>query len=256
MDQQQRELDERGCTTLPGLFSAELVRGLRERTEILFAEEGAAAGSEFKQEVGAKRLANLVNKGNLFLEVINHPHVLELVRVVLGEDFKLSSLNARMALPHNGRGQPLHADMGAVEDEFGYWVCNAIWMLTDFTHDNGAIRFVPGSHRWRRRPEATLHDPHVPHPDEETLTGPAGTVVVMNAHLWHGGLPNDTAEPRTAIHAFYCRGDKPQQQYQKQLLDQSLQKQLSLASRRLLALDDPRNDTLSAEATTQSGFLR
>ena len=32
----------------------------------------------------------------------------------------------------------------------------------------------------------------------------AGTVVVMNAHLWHGGTANRSAKPRLAMHAFYC----------------------------------------------------
>ena len=40
----------------------------------------------------------------------------------------------------------------------------------------------------------------------------------MNAHLWHGGTANHSSAPRLAMHAFYCRDDKPQQQYQKQLL--------------------------------------
>ena len=57
-----------------------------------------------------------------------------------------------------------------------------------------------------------------PHPDEVLLIGTAGSIAVMNAHMWHGGTANRTAAPRLAMHAFYCRRDKPQQQYQKQLL--------------------------------------
>ena len=47
------------------------------------------------------------------------------------------------------------------------------------------------------------------------LAYPAVTVVVMNAHLWHGGTANRTSAHRRALHAFYTRWDKPQQQYQK-----------------------------------------
>ena len=79
-----------------------------------------------------------------------------------------------------------------IPDEKGYWVCNTVWMLDDFTPENGATRMVPGSHRWGRRPQDVLDDPMAPHPDEVLLTGKAGSVAVMNAHMWHGGTANRT----------------------------------------------------------------
>lgn len=88
------------------------------------------------------------------------------------------------------------------------------------------------------------------------LTGTAGTVVIMNAHMWHGGLGNRTDKPRTAMHVFFARRDKPQQQYQKKLLRPEVQSQLTGRLRWLLALDDPLNDKLSEEATVRSGFLK
>ena len=78
----------------------------------------------------------------------------------------------------------------------------------------------------------------------------------MNAHMWHGGTANRTAAPRLAMHAFYCRRDKPQQQYQKQLLRPEVQAGLSGEVRDILALDDPLNDELSAVVTVKSGFLK
>ena len=78
----------------------------------------------------------------------------------------------------------------------------------------------------------------------------------MNAHLWHGGTENQTPNSRLALHAFYCRRDKPQQQYQKQLVDTELQNRLSPKHRELLALDDAWNDQISADVATRSGFLK
>jgi hypothetical protein len=57
------------------------------------------------------------------------------------------------------------------------------------------------------------------------------------------------------MHAFYCRRDKPQQQYQKQLLRPEVQDSLSPELREMLALDDPLNDAVSANVATRSGFL-
>jgi ectoine hydroxylase-related dioxygenase (phytanoyl-CoA dioxygenase family) len=252
----KQQLDLAGYLVLDGLMSSELLEALRLRVEELFVEEGARAGAEFKQEPNARRLANLVNKGEVFERAIAMPQVLECVEHVLGPQYKLSSLNVRAADPCSDCGQPLHADSGAVADERGYWVCNSVWMLDDFTPENGAIRMVPGSHKWRRLPQDALADPVAPHPDEVLLTGKAGTVVVMNAHMWHGATANRTRRQRRAMHAFYTRRDKPQQQYQKKLLSPEVQGRLSPSLRKLLALDDPLNDELSSRFGGASGFLK
>jgi len=254
-DPHRRLLDERGYVKLEGLIVPERRRRLADRLEALFTAEGRDAGAEFRQEPGARRLANLVDKGELFVECILEPRVLEHVAVVLGPRFKLSSLNARSANARTEDAQALHVDAGALPDERGYWVCNSVWMLDDFTPANGALRVVPGSHRWHRRPQDALADPQHPHPEEELVTGRAGDVVVMNSHLWHGGAANRTDRPRLALHAFYCRWDKPQQQYQKALLRPEVQAALPAAARALLALDDPANDAMGAEAG-RSGFMK
>ena len=78
---------------------------------------------------------------------------------------------------------------------------------------------------------------------------------MTNAHLWHGGIDNRTLGNRTSLHAFYCRRDKPQQQYQKQLLRPEVQASLTPELRNLLALDDPLNDELAKSNIPRSGFL-
>ncbi len=255
-DEHKRRLDDDGYVVLEGVIGGSLLAGLRERILELFVSEGPQAGSEFRTEAHAHRLANLVDKGEVFRHAIATPAVIDGVKHVLGPAMKLSSLNARSADPHSDAGQPLHVDMAAIPDERGYWVCNTIWMLDDFTADNGATRMIPGSHKWGTTPQDVLADPNAPHPDEILLTGPAGGVVVMNSHLWHGGTANRSGAPRLAMHAFYCRRDKPQQQYQKQLLRPEVQAALTPELRDLLALDDPLNDELSATVTVRSGFMK
>ena len=254
---QRDQLEGLGYLVLPGFMTAELLTTLRERTEQLFEEEGENAGWEFRKEPGSRRLANLVAKGEVFERIVSLPELLEYVAAVLGPEFKLSSLNARSANPHSAESQqPLHTDMGAIPDDRGYWVCNTLWMLDDFTADNGTMRAVPGSHHWRKLPQKELADPRAPHPQEVLVTGKAGTVVVVNAHMWHGGTANRSYHHRRAVHGFYVRSDKPQQQYQKALIPGSIQERFSPSLRRILALDDPLNDDLSSAMQKLSGFLK
>jgi ectoine hydroxylase-related dioxygenase (phytanoyl-CoA dioxygenase family) len=252
----KRELAETGFTILEDYMGAPMLDRMRARVDELFAEEGAAAGSEFKTEENAKRLANLVDKGEVFREAIARPEMLALVESVLGEDFKLSSLNVRSANPHSSSVQPFHIDMGLLPDARGYAVCNCVWMLDDFTTENGALRVIPGSHNWRKKPQEELSDPYAQHPQELLVTGRAGTVVIMNAHTWHGGTANRTGKERRALHSFFCRRDIPQQQYQKRLLSPETQAALTEKLRAILAIDDPMNDELSSAGSGQSGFMK
>lgn len=255
-DAERRQLDEEGILVLENFASPERVAALRSRIAELFAALGEQAGAEFKQEPDTDRLANLVNHGEVFERAIIEPKLLACVEYVLGSEFKLGSLNARSARPNTSWVQPLHCDTGALPDEAGNKVCNIVWMLDDFTLENGPTRYVPGTHKAGKLPQDALANPSAPHPQEKRLTGKAGTLAVMNAHLWHGGTANRTDKPRLALHSFYCRRDQPQQQYQKQLLSQEVQQALSEDLRWLLALDDPLNDTLSSQFSGRSGFMK
>jgi ectoine hydroxylase-related dioxygenase (phytanoyl-CoA dioxygenase family) len=253
---EKQQLDLDGVLVLNNFVAPAMLAALKRRIAELFAELGERAGHEFKQEPETDRLANLVDYDELFRWAIAEPRLLACVRHVLGAEFKLGSLNARSARPHSTWSQPLHCDMGELPDERGNKVCNIVWMLDDFTLENGPTRYVPGSHTAGRLPQDALDDPAAPHPGERLVTGKAGTVVVMNAHVWHGGTANRTDKPRLAMHSFYCRRDLPQQQYQKQLLRPEVQDQLSPELRHLLALDDPLNDELSSRFSGRSGFMK
>ncbi len=244
-----QELQEQGYTIIPQLIDPTWLEELRaavaERMEI----EGENAGVEFRKEANSQRLANLVDKGETFRRVVSHPELLAAAELVLGPDWKLSSLNYRAAEPHSDSAQPLHCDMGLLPDDKGNSVFNSIWMLDDFTPDNGPTRAVPGSHQ-----SGVL--PPLSHPGETILLGRAGDVIMMNSHCWHGGTANHTAHPRRSLHGFFVRGDQPQQQYQKRLLRPETLAALSPQLRRILAIDDARNDELSATGSGKSGFLR
>src|SRR5277367_1701680 len=119
MDHHKRELADTGFTILENYMGVELLETMGARVNQLLAEEGAAAGSEFKTEENARRLANLVDKGEVFREAIARPEMLALVESVLGDGFKLSSLNMRSANPQSSSVQPFHVDMGLLPDEKG-----------------------------------------------------------------------------------------------------------------------------------------
>jgi ectoine hydroxylase-related dioxygenase (phytanoyl-CoA dioxygenase family) len=217
VDSETRDrLDRDGYAPLPAVLSEEQVTAMRVRLDELVAAEGDRAGIEVHQEAGTDRLADLINKGPMFEVCFTHPRVLACIGHVLG-DFKLSSLNSRAVRPGQGH-QALHADWGGPVPPGGYQVCNSIWLLDDFTASNGATRVMPGSHRSGQSAREALADPAAAHPGEVQLIAPAGTVVVFNSHVWHGGTQNRTGQPRRALHSYFTRRANRQQLDQQKYL--------------------------------------
>ena len=70
------QLDRDGYVILQNYMGEQLLGELRDRVAQLFLAEGDHAGSEFKQEEQTLRLANLVDKGEVFERVILTPEVL------------------------------------------------------------------------------------------------------------------------------------------------------------------------------------
>ncbi len=210
-DEQRSQLKFKGFVVLEGVLSRGEVAALLERLETLWQEEGEEAGIENYIEKGVRRLANLAGKGEIFRPLFGHPLVLEAAELVMGPDFHLSMLNARDVPPGAGANMPFHADTDNKRrpDQAGYNAFTAVWMLDEFSQENGATRLVPGSHRSSLLPKESVHDVYAPHPEETVVEGKAGDVLVFNGHCWHTGGANHTERHRRAILAHYLRGDIP-----------------------------------------------
>jgi len=66
------------------------------------------------------------------------------------------------------------------------------------------------------------------------LTAPAGTVVVFNSHLWHGGTQNRSNRPRRVLHSYFARRSRGQQLDQKKYAQPGTLARLSTAARFIL----------------------
>ena len=152
---------------------------------------------------------NLPSKGPEFVDLLRKPLVRELARHILQGDYCLSSHTANIAGP-GGAPMGLHSDQGYTPREIDLpLTMNVMWMLVDFTDENGATRLVPGSHRRRAEPprgEAVETVPGV---------GPAGTALVFDGRVWHGTGANTTTDQyRAGVLTYFCRPWlRPQENY-------------------------------------------
>jgi ectoine hydroxylase-related dioxygenase (phytanoyl-CoA dioxygenase family) len=234
-------LDTYGYLNLGQLLTSEQVKQVNDRIAELMQSEGDNAGAElaeskyirYPKEEGADRLADLVNKGSIFDVFYTHPRVLAGIEAVLGQAYKLSSLNYRAAKPHKGH-QKLHVDWKNAAVDGTYKVCNSIWLFDDFTEHNGSTRIVPKSHKQSILPDEAMADPNDKHPHEIRIIAPAGSVFIFNSHVWHGGTTNQTAHDRRSIHSYFCTREQPQQIDQKKYITQETLERIGEKGRHVL----------------------
>lgn len=150
------------------------------------------------------RVHDFVNRGPDFDGLYVYAPVLGACCSIIGRPFKLSTMLARTVNPYTP-AQSLHVDFRREAD--GWPMTGFIIMLDEFRSDNGATRFVPGSHTWHTIPGDTMKDPAADHERQLLACGPAGSVIVYNGSIWHGHSANRTGEPRRSIQGAYVRRD-------------------------------------------------
>lgn len=260
-------LDEFGYCLIADARSQQQVQELRQRLEQQAAAErqqGLAYLDAGPDKKGVnQRIFFLINKGQVFRDLLGDRTIRGIVGHVLGHDYLLSSLAANIANP--GGVMDVHIDQwwmpppaaghprirpgsmtrqnstgGRIVREVGRRpalippavACNVLWMLADFNTDNGATLVLPGSHiygLYTNVPDGDLDQIG----DWTPVIAPAGTALVLDGRLWHTTGPNMSDSSRPMVHAYFCA---PQFRQMENLLVGTSREVLENASPDLLAL--------------------
>ena len=196
----------------------------KDISEDIFVRAEPDAAEPRHQIVGV-----LINKGRVFRDLFLQEWVDEVAGALLGEDFLLSSYDASIVRPR-GPVMAMHTDQwwmprpqvrneaprpaGNVKRGEYYGAgdenpkrpitppgaCTAMWMLSDFTSENGATRVVPCSHLSGEQP-----DPGRDYGAQSVpIVGSAGTAFLWDARTWHGMGANVSDSERVAIVCTFC----------------------------------------------------
>ncbi len=233
-NEQKIKLDNLGYLILPNIIDFSWRQELCQAFEHIIHLEGKNAGREAGQMTGVRRLSDLVNKGIVFDPIYIQPLLLTCVAHILKQPFKIYSLNGHDPLPDQGQ-QALHSDGGkSVGPPIQHQLVNSMWMLDDFTPNNGATRVVPGSHLEFQTVRELIDDSLATHPEEILLCAPAGSVAVFNGSIWHSCTQNNSLQKCRALHCAFSLRHMDQQTDQKSHLKPETENRLSSLSRYIL----------------------
>ncbi len=202
-----QEIRDDGFTVIEGAASPVLVEGLKQAVERIEREHNLGPARTSFEGFKTLRINNLLTYGEIFWEVPLHDNVLPVVERVLDRECLLSSF-CSLVLGPGEVAQPIHEDTQLIPLPRPHIpiTVNAIWALSDFRSDNGATRIVPGSHKFDAAPEYGKAYETV------TATMPAGSVMLFDSALWHGGGANLSDARRFAFSCAYCWGWMRQQE--------------------------------------------
>ena len=201
-------IDRDGAVILDGILSPEDTQRFAKELAPLLA--AAAPGGDSFSGFATTRVGALIARSSICRQIATHPALLALCEGLLGPVSATQQLSLTQAVniaPGEG-AQILHRDRGLwgghiprrIETQLGTMIA-----LTDFTHENGATRVVPGSAHW----DATRQ----PEPNEiASADMRAGSILVYNGTVIHGGGPNTTEVPRLGVLLHYTLGWLRQQE--------------------------------------------
>ena len=158
----------------------------------------ASPGKVKKKSMQAKSLEktvfNLHNKNTNWFKLFQHPVVIKILDILLkegsyknNEPYYLNNISARSPLKRS-HNQQLHIDSGLPGVNYLLKV-NALWCLNDFNKSNGTTTVLPGSHKKRNYP-----DDHKTYSKLKYIKARAGSVIIFDGNLWHGGSGGKTTD--------------------------------------------------------------
>ena len=179
-----------GYAIVEGAVDGATVDAVRVELERVLAS--TPTGRNGFEGFATKRIYRLFAKTRVLDEWAIHPVLLGVLDRVIGP-CQLSAPTGIQIGPGE-RAQVLHHDdsiypLAAPHAEV---VLNTMWAIDDFTVENGATRFVRGSHR----------GPAGRQPSEDDVVQtpmPAGSVAFYTGSIWHGGGANHTDRPRLGV---------------------------------------------------------
>jgi len=170
-----------------GITSFKSIYDFQDISKILHENSNARVDTLFNNELFTKLLAEPELHSILWKIFPTGYHCTDFSSNTLRKE-NVDSFNWHVDYPYHDISSPYPEEVLSVQ---------VIWMVDDFTEDNGGTLIVPGSYAYKTQPFI----------DSNTnifqITGKRGTVILYVGNTWHSAGYNTTDTPRSAILANF-----------------------------------------------------
>lgn len=192
------EIDTQGFTIIPDVVDSDELNELRPQLDTaLRADWEEYGGLPGKEEFIA---LDLVMRGPAFVRLLENEKMQRVFSHFLGDTCVLYSFTSTVVMPHRTHYTcNIHTDTPRIIPGYHFGLLMTL-ALDDFTEENGATYYLPGSQGRVEKPS-----------DEEfyakavRVTRKAGDAVFFNPRVWHAGGPNRTDRVRRGCTVYACR---------------------------------------------------
>lgn len=200
------DFDRRGCVLVEDALDEELVGRCRDALAQAIDDATRYHGTADHQDYGMVQCCAMYDR--VFIDLLTLEAVMRPFEAVMGNGCIVYAYTSSSLPPKAPNfATRIHVDCPRLIP--GYLTnMGVILPLDDFTEENGATWFLPGSHT---RPDAPSEDEFFS--SAERLTAHAGSAWFFNTRLWHSAGLNTTDRWRHATTINMCRP------YMKQRLD-------------------------------------
>jgi len=217
-----------GYTLVEDLVDAAFADALRVDIERLEHDLAIEPAQNLFEGARTRRIYNLLARGKLYEQAVEHEPLLAIVERVLDRGFLVSTVSS-IAIEPGETPQPLHADDQLLPLPKPHQPLTSTVMLavTDFTEENGGTRVIPGSHTRDSGPDLSVGS------DTTATVMKRGSALIYNGSLWHGGGANRSSSRRIGLAIGYCVGWMRQQENQQLGIPREIAKGFSPRLRKL-----------------------
>jgi ectoine hydroxylase-related dioxygenase (phytanoyl-CoA dioxygenase family) len=217
-----------GLSIVPSVLSPNLVKALRQELETAIEEDAIRYPTVFDKGM----VHNCMVRGANMAALLDNPTMNAYISEAFSATCIVYAYQSSSLAPSSGNyGSRIHVDCPRFT--FNYITnMGVIFPLDDFTLENGATYYIPGSHKWEDFPSEDFF-----YENAKRACCKAGDMLLLNARLVHAAGYNSTSSTRHALTINFCRSFMRQRFDFPRLVPKEIINSLGEDGRRLLGMN-------------------